>query len=72
MDLSMPDIMASLCMGIVGLGIFRYGKKASRAPQFVAGIALMGSPYFVTGAVGMLSAGGVIVIGLWVAVRCGL
>lgn len=72
MEFSTPDIAASLALGLVGFGVFRYGKKASRTPHFVAGIALMGAPYLVTGAAAMLTVGGVIAASLWISVRAGL
>jgi hypothetical protein len=71
MDLSMPTIMASLVVGMVGFGVFRYGKKMSRMPHYVTGIVLMGMPYLVPGAAAMLATGGVILGGLWVATRYG-
>ena len=71
MDLSMPTIMASLVVSMVGFGVFRYGKKMSRLPHYIAGIALMVMPYLVPGATVMLTTGGVILGGLWVSTRHG-
>jgi hypothetical protein len=56
----------------IGYGIFRYGKRDSRVAHLVAGLALMGFPYFVADSGWMVGIAGGILGGLWVAVRSGL
>ena len=72
MDLSPTNLLLSLLIGSVGFGIFLYGRKQQRMPQLVAGIALMGYPYFVASVGWMLAVGAAIVAGLWFALRAGL
>lgn len=48
------SLFASFAIGLVGMGLFLYGKKQARAPQLVVGIAMMIYPYFVPGALWML------------------
>jgi len=48
------SLVASMAIGLVGFGIFLYGKKQARAPQLIVGIAMMIYPYFVPGALPML------------------
>jgi hypothetical protein len=62
-------LFASLIVGTIGFGIFVYGKKQRRAPQLLAGIALMAISWLVASPVWM-SACAVAVIGaLWVGTR---
>jgi hypothetical protein len=56
----------------VGFGLFMYGRKQQRMPQLVAGIALIGYPYFVASIGWMLAIGAVVVGGLVLALRAGL
>lgn len=72
MDLSAGSLFASLLVSTVGLGLFLYGKKATRIPQLVVGLALMGFPYFVSGALAMCGIGAALVGALFVALRMGL
>ena len=41
-------LLASLFFGCVGMGMFAYGKKASRMVPLGVGIALMVVPYFIS------------------------
>jgi multisubunit Na+/H+ antiporter MnhE subunit len=52
LDLSfdVPSLIAGLVFGIVGLYVFRRGKKESSMRLVVLGLALMIYPYFVDGA----------------------
>ena len=38
--------LASFFFGMIGLGMFMYGKKAGRIPPLLIGVALMVVPYF--------------------------
>ena len=71
MDFSANTMMLSFVAGIIGLGLFRYGKKEERFPQLVGGIALMVYPMFVTGAGSMLAVGAGIVATIALAVSAG-
>jgi multisubunit Na+/H+ antiporter MnhE subunit len=52
LDLSfdVPSLIAGLVFGIVGLYVFRRGKKESSMRLVMLGLALMIYPYFVDGA----------------------
>jgi uncharacterized membrane protein len=72
LDFSPGSLFASMLIGTIGLSIFLYGKKQQRMPQLIAGMVLMGYPYFVTDVAWMCGVGGAIVVGLVLAVRAGL
>jgi hypothetical protein len=38
--------LVSFVFGMIGLGMFMYGKKAGRMPPLLVGLALMVVPYF--------------------------
>jgi hypothetical protein len=48
LNLDANSLLASLLVGSIGFVAFAYGKKQSRLPQMIVGVALMGFPYFVT------------------------
>jgi hypothetical protein len=65
--MAMPDpssLFLDLVIGLVGLALFVYGRKASRGPQLVAGLLLMVYPYFVSSALQMFWIGAAIIAGL--------
>ena len=41
MSFDTSSLFTSVVIGLVGLSIFLYGKKQRRAPQLVAGLAMM-------------------------------
>jgi len=47
-------------IGLIGLGLFVYGKRQRRAPHLAAGVVLMVYPYFVPGVALMLVIAGAI------------
>jgi hypothetical protein len=66
------SLLVSLLFSSFGFVFFAYGKKQSRLPHMIAGVALMIYPYFVSNLIAM-SAIGVALIGLlWLAVRLGV
>jgi hypothetical protein len=71
MSLDPSSLFASVVIGLVGFGIFLYGKKQRRAPQLVAGLAMMVYPYFVPGAAWMIAIAGALAGALWLAVKLG-
>ena len=64
-------LFLSLIPGGVGFVLFVYGKKLQRWPQMIAGLALMGYPYFTTTVMSMTVVGVLICAALWYAVRLG-
>ncbi len=72
MQFSTGWIVSSFLVGTAGLGVFVYGKKASRWPQLAAGIALCGLSCFVPSAVWMVAGSVLVVAALWAGVRAGL
>ena len=71
MEFSLAQLLASILLGCVGMGLFVYGKKQVRFPQLTGGLALMIFPLFVGGAGWMLAIGAAIVLAIGLAVRVG-
>ncbi len=71
MDLDGNAILASLAIGTIGLGVFVYGKRQSRLPHMIAGVALMAYPYFVSNVLLMAGIAMALVVVLWLVVRLG-
>lgn len=72
MDFSAGSMLASMLVSTAGFSVFLYGKRQTRAPQMLGGAAMMVAPYAAGGAVGILSAGALLGLGVWLAVRVGL
>ena len=72
MDLSAGMLVASLVIGSIGFGLFLYGKKQLRMPQFVVGLAMMIYPYFVSNLALTWILAGVLSLALAIAVRMGM
>jgi hypothetical protein len=53
-------LAASFVIGVVGLGLFLFGKRRSRFVPMIAGIVMMVYPYFVSNTVAMIGVGVVI------------
>lgn len=70
-NLDPSSLFVNLVVSSVGLALFMYGKKAERGPQIVAGLLLMGYPYFVSGLTQLVAVGAVIVAGLIAAIWLG-
>jgi hypothetical protein len=64
-------LFISIIPSSVGMGLFIYGKKQSRMPQLLAGIALMVYPYFFDTVTGLLVAGGAITGAMYYAIHSG-
>ena len=71
MNLDPTWIFLSLIPGGIGFVLFIYGKKLQRWPHLVAGLLLMGYPYFATTVTSMTVVGVAICAALWVAIRLG-
>ena len=70
-DVDANALLASILIGTVGLGVFIYGKRQSRLPQMIAGIALMAYPYFVSNVLLMAGIAMALLAVLWLVVRLG-
>jgi hypothetical protein len=55
MDMNL--VMVSVVLGIIGMGMFMYGKKAGRMVPLGAGAGLMVVPYFIPNLVVLLIVG---------------
>jgi len=71
MSLDPTWLFLSLIPGGIGFVLLAYGRKQSRPPYIVAGLAMMAYPYFTPGVPGLLGAGAAIGAALWLAVRQG-
>lgn len=71
-DLSPSSLIACLLVGGIGTGLFVYGKKQSRIPHLLAGIALTVFPMFVTSALLVYLTAAVVIGALWYGVRAGI
>lgn len=71
MEFSAASLFASFLVGLIGLGLFVYGKKQTRLPQLVVGMALMVFPYFVESVLLVYAVAAALLLGLWAAVRWG-
>jgi hypothetical protein len=71
MSFDTSSLFTSVVIGLVGLSIFLYGKKQRRAPQLIAGLAMMVYPYLVPGAAWMIAIAVALVATLWLAVKLG-
>jgi hypothetical protein len=72
MDLEPNALLASLIVSAIGFVVFMYGKRAQRVPQIVVGILLCAFPYVVGDVVWISVIAGVLLAGLWLAIRFGL
>ena len=71
MDFDANSLLASLLVSSIGFVLVVYGKKMSRAPQFITGVILLVFPYFVSGALLILGIGTALVGLLWFFVKNG-
>ena len=71
MNLDPASLIASFIIGSIGLVALMYGKKQSRFPQMVIGLALIVYPYFVPNVWIMIGIAVALVGALWGAVRLG-
>lgn len=71
MNLNAGWLFASLVTSGVGFVLLNYGRKMSRVPHLVAGVALMVYPYFVPGVLANVGIGAGVLALLFLAVRLG-
>jgi hypothetical protein len=72
MSFDMGWLFASLLVSSVGYILFHYGRKLRRAPQIVAGIAMLVYPYFVHNVIVMIAVAAGLSLLTWAAVYLGL
>ena len=72
MNFDAGSLIASLIIGSIGFVLLSYGKKQSRFPQMVVGLALVVYPYFIPSVWVMIGIGVALVSGLFAAVRLGM
>ena len=71
MELPSPGVLfGGLVFGVIGMGVFMYGKKQARMSPLAIGVALMVYPYFVDRAwlvwtIGVALCGGLYVFREW-------
>jgi hypothetical protein len=53
MELDPTYLTLALLFSALGMGLFLYGRKASRMSHLAAGLAMMTCPYFVTNPIAM-------------------
>jgi hypothetical protein len=66
-----PWLYVSLVISSIGFVLFVYGRKQTRVPQLVVGLALLVYPYFITAMTPMLIVGGALLAALFIVVRLG-
>jgi hypothetical protein len=71
MSFDTGSLLTSLLVSSVGFVLLTYGRRMSRPPHLLAGLALLVYPYFVPGVLLMVIIAAVIIAGLWIAVRLG-
>jgi hypothetical protein len=71
MDFDANALLASIVIGCIGFVAFVYGKRQSRIPHMVAGVALMAYPYFVSNVFIMAGIAVALLGALWLVVRLG-
>jgi hypothetical protein len=71
MDFDAGSLLAGLLVSSIGFVLFMYGKKMGRSPQLLTGLLLMVYPYFVPGAVWVLTLAAVLLGLFWLALRAG-
>lgn len=70
MNLSNPAaLISSLVIGIVGMGLFVYGKKQTSIPSLLTGVVLCIFPYFVSSVLLMWAITAACLGGLYYLVR---
>jgi len=66
------ELFAALIVSAFGAGLFIYGKKRHRVPHLLAGLALMGGPYFMSSTAWILVFGAAGLAATWAASRAGM
>ena len=64
MDMNL--VMVSLVFGMIGMGMFMYGKNTQRMVPLGAGLGLMVVPYFIPNLIALVVVCGVLLAAPWV------
>ena len=65
------SLFLSLVTGGIGFVLMAYARKTHSWPHFVAGLAYLAYPYFVSGMAAFAGLGVAIAVALWIAIRQG-
>ncbi len=71
MNFSANSILASILVSGIGFVFFEYGRRTSRPPQLVGGLALMVFPYFVSNLMAMCAVASALIAAVWFFVKFG-
>ena len=72
MDLNTNNLLLGAFIGLLGLALLMYGRKAVRAPHIVVGLILLVYPYFVGSFLVEVAVAIVLVAGLTLVSRLGI
>jgi hypothetical protein len=72
MNLTTGSLFAALVANALGCGFVMYGRKQRRAPPWIAGLALLFGPYFLSSAAWIVVLIAASLAFLWLATRAGL
>jgi hypothetical protein len=64
-ELQPSHLTASLVVGVLGLGLYLYGKRATRSPALITGLVLMALPWFVSEPKWVYGIAAGVLFGLW-------
>jgi hypothetical protein len=71
MDRASASLVLSMLIGTVGFALLVYGKKQSRLPHALAGIAMVAYPYFIDSPWVMGGIASALALALALAIRAG-
>jgi hypothetical protein len=71
MEFDYLNLFLILFFSAAGLGYFVYGKRQKQASALLAGLLLMIYPYFISGTVGIIAVGLLLMAGPLIAKRMG-
>lgn len=69
--MSTAAIIVGFVISTIGFSFFLYGKRQTRLPQLVLGMALMVCPLVLPSPVWTVCVSGVLLLGLWIGLRAG-
>jgi hypothetical protein len=70
-DMTVGQLFVAMGVSVVGVVLFRFGKKERRGPQLVGGVVLMVAPLLVQQVLLSLLLAGAVGAGVWWASRNG-
>jgi hypothetical protein len=70
MDFDNPSaLISSIFIGLIGMGLFMYGKKQADVKCLAVGVIMCIFPYFITDVLAMWLVAAACIGGLWAAVK---